>query len=277
MKITFLSDNKTEKAKCTAEWGLSILIESGGKKILFDTGASDMFIRNAESCGLSLRDVSSVIISHGHYDHTEGLPAFCKVNSCAPVYIHKDAIGESYALDEEGNMENVDYGIRWSDEFKEEIRPRLILTQNVTELNDNMTLVADIPLLEEYPMTEKFFRKDETGEGFIQDPMNHEQFLVIEEGEVLYVFSGCSHKGVMSIIARVKELFPGKKVTAFIAGMHLYPLPLEEQEKIVDSVCSLGVKYVFPVHCTGIEAIVMFKERLKERAVIASAGESYDC
>jgi len=277
MKITFLSDNKTEKAACTAEWGLSILIESKGRQVLLDTGASHIFADNAKALGIDLKKVSAVVVSHGHYDHTEGMKAFCQVNSDAPIYIHKDAIGESYALDENGEMENVDYGIRWSDSFKNEIKSRLVLTEGVTKINAGMTVVGDIPLLEEYPMTEKFFRRTGEGQTWQQDPMNHEQFLVVEEEKGIYVLSGCSHKGVMSIIARVKELFPDKKIVGFIAGMHLYPLPLEEQKKIVESICSLGIEWIFPVHCTGMEAIVMFKEILGEKCVIASAGESYDC
>ena len=59
--------------------------------------------------------------------------------------------------------------------------------------------------------------------------------------------------------------------------MHLYVLPLQEQKKIVDFICDLDIEWIFPVHCTGMEAIVMFKERMGDRCVIASAGESYDC
>ena len=60
MKITFLSDNKTEKSKCLAEWGLSILVESKGHKLLFDVGASPIFARNAKKLGVELTDVEYV-------------------------------------------------------------------------------------------------------------------------------------------------------------------------------------------------------------------------
>lgn len=275
MKITFLSDNKTEKACCNAEWGLSILIESLGRKALFDVGASPMFAENAKALGIDLKDVSAVAVSHGHYDHTGGMEAFCDVNKEAPIYIHKDAIGESHAMRKNGYIDDTDCGVLWSEGFRKRIKPRLILTEGVTKMNDNMTLVGNIPLLGEYPMTEKFFRREK--DGWRLDPMDHEQFLVVEEERDIYVISGCSHKGVMSIIARVKGLFSDKRVLGFIAGMHLYPLPLDEQEKIVDSVCALGIERVFPVHCTGMEAIMMFRERLGEKCVAASVGESYDC
>ncbi len=276
MKITFLSDNKTEKSKCLAEWGLSILVESKGHKLLFDVGASPIFARNAKKLGVELTDVEYVAISHGHYDHTDGMEAFCDINQKASIYIHKDAIDEDYALYDDGSIEDVNYGIRWSEEFKNAVKPRLILTEGVTKINDNMTLVGNVPLLKEYPMTEKFFRRNLDG-SFRDDPMDHEQFLVVEEDEGIYVISGCSHKGVMSIIARVKDLFPNQRILGFIAGMHLYPLSVSEQKKVVDTICNLNLDCVFPVHCTGMESIIMFKERLGDKCIIASAGESYDC
>ena len=171
MKITFLSDNKTEKSKCLAEWGLSILVESKGHKLLFDVGASPIFARNAKKLGVELTDVEYVAISHGHYDHTDGMEAFCDINQKASIYIHKDAIDEDYALYDDGSIEDVNYGIRWSEEFKNAVKPRLILTEGVTKINDNMTLVGNVPLLKEYPMTEKFFRRNLDG-SFRDDPMD---------------------------------------------------------------------------------------------------------
>lgn len=278
MKITFLSDNKTEKAKCIAEWGLSVLVESGGHKLLFDVGASPIFARNAEALGVDLTEVEAVAVSHGHYDHTEGMEAFCVINTSAPIYIHEDAIECDYALGKDGAPDSTNDGIRWSDEFKERIKPRLVLTHDVFRINERMTLVGNVPLLPEYPMTENFVRPAAGAPGqFAADPMDHEQFLVVEEDEDICIISGCSHKGVMSIIKRARDLFPERRIRAFIAGMHLYPLSNSAQQKVVDAICNLDIEYVFPVHCTGINAILMFKKRLGDRCVTASAGEAYEC
>lgn len=278
MKITFLSDNKTEKAACIAEWGLSILVESKGHKMLLDVGSSEIFARNAKALGIAMDDVEAVAISHGHFDHTEGMEAFVEVNKKAPVYIHKEAMDEDYAVMNDGSLDPMNDGIRWSEEFVEAIKDRLVLTEGVTKIFDNMTLVGNIPLLPEYPMTERFVRPDKKNPGqYVDDNMDHEQFLVVEEDEGIFILSGCSHKGVMSIIKHAENLFPGKKILGFIGGMHLYPLTKEARKEIVDNICGLGLECVFPVHCTGIEAILMFKERLGDKCIIASAGDSYEC
>lgn len=278
MKITFLSDNKTENSACTAEWGLSILIESWGCRILFDVGASPIFAENAKNLGINLKDVEAVVISHGHYDHTEGMEAFCQINRDAPVYIHKKAISEAYGIDPSGAIEDENCGMRWSDEFIQKIMPRLRFTEGVVKINDNMTLVGNTKPLSEYPMTDKFYRPAKNREDkFLEDPMDHEQFLVVREEKGIYIFSGCSHVGMMAVINRARELFPGERIVALIAGMHLYPLTKEEKSKVVNCICGLGIEKVFPVHCTGMEAILMFKERLGEGCVTASAGETYEC
>jgi 7,8-dihydropterin-6-yl-methyl-4-(beta-D-ribofuranosyl)aminobenzene 5'-phosphate synthase len=72
MKISVLTDNQPG-SHIPAEHGLSYLIEYDGKKFLFDTGQSDMFLRNAEAMKISLTNIDMVILSHGHFDHGNGL------------------------------------------------------------------------------------------------------------------------------------------------------------------------------------------------------------
>ena len=275
MKITFLSDNKTENSLCMAEWGLSVMIESQNHKVLFDVGASSLFLENAKNLKLPIDDVEAVVISHGHYDHTEGMEAFCDSNKDAKIFIHKNAIAKSYGTDEKGRIESYNCGIRWSDDFVKSIYDRIVFTENIVSLNDNMTIIGNIEPLKEYPMAETFYRPNHEGR-LVPDSMDHEQILVVKEDGGLYVFSGCSHTGMMAIISRVREVFPQERILGIIAGMHLYPLNSSQRRAVVDTICDLGVKRIFPVHCTGMGAILMFREKLGENCVIASAGESYE-
>ena len=258
MKFTFLSDNKTEKSVCLAEWGLSILIESEGNKVLFDVGASPLFAENAKNLGVDLSDVEAVAISHGHYDHTEGMESFCDINKLALIYMHKEALSPAFGTAADGHIEDYNCGIRWSKEFIEKIKNRTVFTEDVVKLNDNMTLVGNIKPLKEFPMTEKFYRPSPTNEEkYLYDHMEHEQFLVVKEEKGIYIFSGCSHTGMMATIKRAQELFPGEKILALVAGMHLYPLKKDMKQQVVDSICQLDIDTVFPVHCTGIDAILL--------------------
>lgn len=273
MKITFLSDNKTERAGCAAEWGLSVLIESRGRKVLFDVGASPVFAENAKALGIDLSEVDSVVISHGHYDHTEGMATFCDINDKAPIYIHEDAVAPAYGTDRQGNIEKENCGIRWDEDLIEKVKARAVFTRGVVRINENMVVAGDIS--PSVPATEKFYRI--VGGAYRRDSMNHEQILIVKEEKGIYLFSGCSHTGIMSAIEKARQLFPEEKLVAVAAGMHLYPLSRGEKQKVVDSICDTGAEYVFPVHCTGMTAIMMFKEKMGKRCIIASAGGTYEC
>ncbi len=91
IKLTFLSENKTEVAKCGAEFGLSMLIEADGRFILFDAGYSNLYADNARALGIDLAKVDLCVVSHGNCDHTDDFPLFGRLNDHAKIYVHQDA------------------------------------------------------------------------------------------------------------------------------------------------------------------------------------------
>ncbi|MEE1312574.1 MAG: MBL fold metallo-hydrolase, partial [Lachnospiraceae bacterium] len=102
MIIQNLIENTCRRIGLEAEHGLSFYIETDKKKVLFDTGSSDRYARNAQKLGFDLSEVDALILSHGHYDHTGGMKAFMEVNKMADIYIQKDAAGEFFSMREEG-------------------------------------------------------------------------------------------------------------------------------------------------------------------------------
>ena len=91
-KITTLVENAVYRRNLQAEHGLSLLIENNGYKILFDTGQSDLFIRNATLSDIEIAEVDFLILSHGHSDHTGGLRHFLSVNKKASVICKQEAL-----------------------------------------------------------------------------------------------------------------------------------------------------------------------------------------
>jgi 7,8-dihydropterin-6-yl-methyl-4-(beta-D-ribofuranosyl)aminobenzene 5'-phosphate synthase len=92
MTWTVLSDNRTQNPSLQTEHGLSILLETEKHRILLDTGASDVFIRNAEVMGINLSTVDNVFISHGHSDNAGGLKHFMAINDKAKIIVSPDAL-----------------------------------------------------------------------------------------------------------------------------------------------------------------------------------------
>lgn len=270
----FLVENKTDNSGIMAEHGLSIYIEADGKKILFDAGASDLLIRNAEAMEVDLSDVELAVVSHGHYDHTGGFPAFFKINSRAPLYLHKNAFRESYIL-KDGQLYGKNDGIRWSDDERKTIKDRLILTDGPLKLTENICITGTVSMEPDFEPTERFYFKDERG-NITQDDMSHEQCLVIRQPEGLYIFSGCSHRGVLSALNTGKAMFPGERLAVLVAGMHLYSASDKVREHVIEQIVREEPECVMPVHCTGIEAICSLKAKLGDRCIIATAGDVYN-
>ena len=102
MIIKALAENTSVSEEYRAEHGLSIYIETGNHKLLFDTGRGGLFLENAEKMGVDLSKVDTAVISHGHYDHGGGLPYFLEINQTAKIYIHKKAFGDYYSSRPDG-------------------------------------------------------------------------------------------------------------------------------------------------------------------------------
>ena len=101
MKITVLSENTTRGPKVTPEFGLSLHIACGSQSILFDSGSSDNFARNARVLGIDLARVDMAVLSHGHFDHSNGFGAFMALNDHAPIYAHEGFDGEYFKKPDE--------------------------------------------------------------------------------------------------------------------------------------------------------------------------------
>lgn len=275
IKFTFISENKTDNPGCDAEFGLSVYIETPDMNILFDTGASDMFEVNARRTHVDLTRVDACVISHGHYDHTNGVPRFCQLNDHAPVYIHKNAFNEAYGTTD-GEIDKYACSILWKEEQRKAVQDRLSFTDGPCWLSDNIVVSGTIPDIEGNVPTENFYIKRADG-SLTPDPMDHEQFLAIRNGaEGVFVFSGCSHKGVLPVLSYVKALFPGEHIEGLVAGMHLFASSDETRKTVVDKVIAEKPDIVMPVHCTGIDAICMLKERLGDKCIVATCGDSYE-
>ena len=277
MKFQFLIENKTDNPGIVAEHGLSVYIESHGKKILFDAGATNLFIVNAAEMKVDLSDVDLAVVSHGHYDHTGGFPDFIKLNEKAKIYIHKNAFRESYGM-EDGKMDEEPCSIKWAERDRLAIEPRLSYTDGVTMITEDIAITGTVPVDEDFAPTENFFYRqesDESGE-LITDDMSHEQCLVIREEKGLYVFSGCSHRGVVNAVNAAKAIFPGERIAVLVAGMHLYSASEEDREQVVSQMVAENMDCIMPVHCTGIKAICDLKAALGDKCIAATAGDKYE-
>lgn len=86
VKITVLVDTESFDENLAKEHGFSAWIETEGRHILFDTGQTGGMLENAKRLGIDLKKADTLVLSHGHFDHTGQIPQFLELNDKAEIY-----------------------------------------------------------------------------------------------------------------------------------------------------------------------------------------------
>jgi 7,8-dihydropterin-6-yl-methyl-4-(beta-D-ribofuranosyl)aminobenzene 5'-phosphate synthase len=259
MKWTVLSDNRSSNPKLETEHGLSILLETEQHKILLDTGASNVFIRNAELLGVDFIDVDYVFISHGHSDHAGGLQHFLRINERAKIIVSPDAMSGKF-FSKRGNLHSI------TTEWPEIDDERLILIDHTCEIAEGLHVIAHIPQIHPMPKgNQNLYVQDADGE-YIYDDFRHELALYVEG----LLFTGCAHSGLENILSACP--WP---VNTVVGGFHL----LDGQETVEElAVLAQRLKANYPntqfytSHCTGDKVYDVMKGVMGEQLQSFSCG-----
>ena len=252
MRWTVLADNRTNDPVQETEHGLSILLETECHRILLDTGASDMFIRNAERLGRDLSGVDYVFISHGHSDHAGGLKHLMAVNDKAKIIVSTDAIDGNF-FSKRGHQHSITTA--WPDIPEE----RLLMISKTCEIADGIHVIAHIPQVHPIPKgNQNLFA--ETGDGSLMpDDFRHELAFYADG----LLFTGCAHSGLENILAACP--FP---IHIVVGGFHLLD-GYETKEEINALTQRLKANYpytqFYTSHCTGDQIFGMMKDVMGEQ------------
>lgn len=277
MKITTLVENDVaaDHRELEAEFGLSLLIEHAGQRILFDTGAAGAAMRNASRLGIDLHQVDAVVLSHHHFDHGGGLPAFFAINSHAKVYLRHPPEGREFFR----ALMVVSRYIGLEEGLIERFKDRFVFIDTFTEFLPDAYIVTDIARRHELPKGDRYLYL-KNADGYVRDPFAHELMLVLRDDDGLVAFTGCGHSGVLNMVDSVVAHFPNDRIKAVVGGFHLIGMPSPEtMAGSADEMVSLGqsmrkmpVDAYWTGHCTGHKAFALLKEGLGERLGEFHAG-----
>lgn len=268
MKIQVLIDNIASccgSRKLFGEWGLSVYVEFEGKRYLLDTGASHLFAKNAGVMGVDLSKIDMGVLSHAHFDHSDGMARFFALNKTAPFYLREGA-GENcyHAHKLLGRFTYHEYiGIHKG--FLKRFADRIRFAEGDVQIAPNVYLVPHkTPGLESIGECAHLSVK-ENGK-YRYDSFDHEQSLVFDTPKGLFVMNSCSHGGADNIVKEIEATFPGKKIYAILGGFHLFRYKDEVVRAFAERLRELDVQKIYTGHCTGNRAFEILREVLGDRA-----------
>nr|WP_320160998.1 MBL fold metallo-hydrolase [uncultured Methanoregula sp.] len=272
LSLTILADNTilADQDFC-CEAGLSFLLETAGKKILFDTGLSGLFLTNAEKMGISLRDLDILVLSHGHIDHTGGLAALARHLADAapdgrlPRVPHLIAHPRCFWQKEKNGRNN---GSSVSEVEAGQQFP-LDLSAKPVWITDDLVFLGEIPRRFPFEEGEPEKRTIHYPDGKTEpDGLLDDTALAFRSAEGLVIITGCSHSGICNITEYAREVCAERKVAGIIGGLHLLTPAPKRLQKTGKYLNRLHLNALHACHCTSLPA----KTALTEYCPVQEAG-----
>lgn len=271
LKITVLSENTVGSLGGLAgEWGLSLLVETAGKKILYDTGERGNLLPNATALGVDLKGVDMLVISHGHYDHTGGIRAFLNYRGRLPVYAHPDIFAPHYKSPEKPRY----IGMPYRKEELESLGADFIFTREAIEIVPGLFYGGEVPRMTGSEKNDSSLFTILEGEK-VPDPFWDDISLYCVMPEGLLIIVGCAHAGLVNIIEHAKKITAINNVYGIIGGTHLGPVPAEQQEAEIAYLKEQDLHFLAANHCTGLPLIAKLAADFGRRFYFCPAGASF--
>jgi 7,8-dihydropterin-6-yl-methyl-4-(beta-D-ribofuranosyl)aminobenzene 5'-phosphate synthase len=274
MKITILCENTVGRRVGLGEHGFSALIETDHGNYLFDTGRGDSVVKNSLELNKDLRTIKKIFLSHGHYDHTGGLPEVLKLRGRVDVHAHPHVFLDRIHVVEENGKETKRFvGIPFKRSYLESLRANFILNKDFFEVEEGFFLTGEVPRKTSFERLDpKLFT--ETDGKTNPDVFLDDQSLILNTERGLLVILGCAHSGIINILNHVINKTGKDKFYAIVGGTHLDFLAPEQLEESIKVLRKIQIERIGASHCTGMRGALRLHQEFGDRFFYGHVGST---
>ena len=293
--------NQTISKSPIAEHGFSALLEisyvyenaTKTNKFLFDTGVSkEGIVNNSDVLGINLKDIETIILSHGHFDHISGLiSTLGRLKKSVEIIAHPEAFLRRWLVYPNGNKARMDFLdeeeinqaggiIRKVDKIS--FLPRNVNMQSkkkTNQANNRVMITGEIPRVTEFEKGFPLQYKEQDNEiNLVPDPLvSDDQALIMNvKNKGLIILTGCGHAGIVNTINFAKKVTGIKKIYCVIGGFHLSGQDYEDSIPLtIAELTRVNPQYIVPCHCTGWKATNKIIDTMPEKFIQSSVGSTF--
>lgn len=269
-RITILCENSVGPISgALGEHGFAALIEPGdGEPLLFDTGQGLTLLHNAGVMNKDLSRVSSVVLSHGHYDHSGGLKPLLAACGAKTVYAHPGVFAPRYRVKDTGECYPIAVPVSRAD--LEQAGANFDLSSAFRSIAPGIYLTGEVPRVTAFEKGDQGLYCDCTGQELDVTP--DDQSLILESDKGLVLLLGCCHAGLVNTVEHVAYITGLRDFYAIIGGTHLGFCGQEQLVGTVTLLQKLGIRKLAASHCTGFAAAARLSRALPKEFQTAMVG-----
>jgi len=276
-RVTILTDNVVPgRSELIGEHGFSAYIETGKGNFLFDTGRGKTVVYNALLLKKDLTTINKIVLSHGHHDHTGGLPDVLRIQlkKTIDVYAHPYVFAYKYR----GKKGKETYGgIPFARGYLEKLGARFIIEEGYQQIEDGVFLTGEVPRetsFEGGDMDDRFVKLD--GGRIIPDIIQDDQSMVIHTRKGLMIVLGCAHAGIINTLKYITQKTGVDRIYCVVGGTHIGFSGEVQLTESIKALKSYNIQHLVPSHCTGPAAITRIKGAFEDIFQFSHVGWSIE-
>ena len=276
LRIVTLNENQAPvKSNLIAEWGLSFLLKTEKKTILFDTGRNISVCYNAQLLGIDLNKIDKIVLSHSHSDHTGGLRQILeRMNKKKEIEViaHPNIWATKY--NRYNDKPDKYMGMPFQQAELEKFGACFHLTNKLIKIADGMVTSGEIPLITDYEKvnsknTKRLILEDGN---YKEDEILDDQAIFFKTEQGLIIIAGCAHRGIINTLYHARKITGVNQIYAVIGGAHLIEASEERLNQTIDALQELNIKKIGLCHCTGLRAASLLFQKFPNQFININSG-----